>query len=79
MGMRQLLLRFKRDQSGATAIEYGLIASLIFVVVVGSIALVGDSNEGLYARVANTIGPALDKALGGGDGGSGGESEGEDA
>lgn len=65
--MRQLLQRFSKDQSGATAIEYGLIGSLIFVVIVGSIALLGGSNSGLYTRIGNALIPALDKALGTGD------------
>lgn len=81
MQMRQLLLRFSRDTSGATAIEYGLIACMIFVVIVGSLVALGDSSTGLYARVGNTIGPALDKALGGGEGEGdspeGGEAEAE--
>lgn len=81
MGMRQLLRRFSHDTSGATAIEYGLIACMIFVVIVGSLVALGDGSTGLYARVGNAIGPALDKALGTGDvGGESAEggSEGED-
>ena len=74
MGMRQLLQTFRRDQSGATAIEYGLIGSMIFVVVVGSIALLGNSNTGLWARVGDAIVPAIDAALGHG----GGDSDGGD-
>ena len=38
--MRTILGRFQGDQSGATAIEYGLIASLIAVaIIVGATAL----------------------------------------
>jgi pilus assembly protein Flp/PilA len=33
--------RFLKDQSGATAIEYGLIAGLIAVVIIGSVTAVG--------------------------------------
>lgn len=66
--MHHLLSGFSKDQSGATAIEYGLIGSLIFVVVVGSIAALGNGTDGLFARVANTVVPALDKALGEGEG-----------
>jgi pilus assembly protein Flp/PilA len=34
--MKTLLTRFIRDESGVTAIEYGLIASLISVVIIGA-------------------------------------------
>lgn len=62
--MRHVLNRLARDESGATAIEYGLIASLIFVVVAGSIAALGSSNGGLFSKVGDTVIPALDKANG---------------
>ena len=39
--MRNLLLRFAKDDTGVTAIEYGLIASLIAVVIITSVTLVG--------------------------------------
>jgi pilus assembly protein Flp/PilA len=35
--MRNLFHRFIADQSGATAIEYGLIAALIAVVIIGAV------------------------------------------
>ncbi|WP_292050566.1 MULTISPECIES: Flp family type IVb pilin [unclassified Brevundimonas] len=39
--MRNLLNRFAKDESGATAIEYGLIAALIAVVIIAALAAVG--------------------------------------
>lgn len=45
--LRGLAHRFIRDESGAVAIEYGLICGLIFLVIVGSINAVADS---LYAN-----------------------------
>ena len=36
-----LISRFVRDEAGATAIEYGLIAALIAVVIIGGITAVG--------------------------------------
>ena len=39
--MNNLLLRFARDESGATAIEYGLIAALIAVVIIGVMKNIG--------------------------------------
>jgi pilus assembly protein Flp/PilA len=37
----QLFSRFMHDESGATAIEYGLIAALIAVVIIGAVTAVG--------------------------------------
>lgn len=39
--MLKLLKSLSRDQSGVTAIEYGLIAALIAVVIIGAVALTG--------------------------------------
>jgi pilus assembly protein Flp/PilA len=35
--MKNLLTRFRKDESGATAIEYGLIAALLSVLIVGAL------------------------------------------
>ncbi|CAN5237962.1 Flp family type IVb pilin [soil metagenome] len=40
--MRPFLARFLSDESGATAIEYGLIASLIFLVIVSAVTAFGN-------------------------------------
>ena len=50
-----LLQRFWNDESGATAIEYGLIAGLIAVVIIGAVSSIGTS---LTAKF-NTINSAL--------------------
>ena len=44
-----------RDSSGATAIEYGLIAAGIAVVIIGAIALVGGSLTNLFNDVSNNL------------------------
>ena len=41
--MTNLFTRFVRDESGATAIEYGLIAALIAVVIIGTLTAIGTS------------------------------------
>ena len=41
--MKTLISRFVRDESGATAIEYGLIAALISVVIIGVLTSVGNN------------------------------------
>ena len=43
--MNNLFARFVRDESGATAIEYGLIAALIAVVIIGAVTAVGTESE----------------------------------
>ncbi|MDI4236443.1 Flp family type IVb pilin [Bradyrhizobium sp. Arg237L] len=39
--MKNLVSRFIKDESGATAIEYGLIAALIAVVIIGTLTTIG--------------------------------------
>ncbi|HEY2707479.1 MAG TPA: Flp family type IVb pilin [Caulobacteraceae bacterium] len=41
--MKNFAARFLRDESGATAIEYGLIVALIAVVIIGAITTLGTS------------------------------------
>jgi pilus assembly protein Flp/PilA len=58
--MFQNLKRFASDDSAATAIEYGLIASLVCVAAIGGFLALGDSSNGLFhkAFIVNII-PAL--------------------
>jgi len=49
------LARFLRDESGATAIEYGLIAALIAVVIIGAVTTVGTNLSGTFTTVAGSI------------------------
>lgn len=44
-----------RDDAGATAIEYGLIASLIAVVIVALVANVGTSLNGTFSRIGSAM------------------------
>ena len=48
-----MIMSFLRDESGATAIEYALIASLIGLVIVGA---VGDSLTGVFTDVSAGLG-----------------------
>lgn len=66
--MRLLLLlsRHWRDQSGATAIEYGLLAAMLAVAIVGIFAT-GGATEALYDLIL-AIADAMKSALGGGGG-----------
>lgn len=49
--MTNLLSRFVRDESGATAIEYGLIAALIAVAIITILSSVGSSLKTTFSHV----------------------------
>lgn len=53
--MKNLLSRFVADELGVTAIEYGLIAALIAVVIIGAIKTVGTSLSGTFSTVASSL------------------------
>jgi pilus assembly protein Flp/PilA len=53
--MTKLIQTFLRDQSGATAIEYGLIAALIAVVIIGAVEVVGTNLSSTFTTVSNKI------------------------
>lgn len=54
--MTKLFARFAKDESGATAIEYGLIAALIAVTIIGGATLLGQNVNAKFNQVANAIG-----------------------
>jgi pilus assembly protein Flp/PilA len=47
--------RFLRDEKGATAIEYALIASIISLVIVGGATMIGTSLRGSFNQVATGL------------------------
>ena len=49
--MLTTLSKLYRDDSGATAIEYGLIAALISVVIIGALTLVGTQLSAVFQKV----------------------------
>jgi pilus assembly protein Flp/PilA len=53
--MSAFIRGFARNQSGATAIEYGLIAGLISVVIIGAITLVGTNLSSKFNTIANAL------------------------
>jgi pilus assembly protein Flp/PilA len=53
--MTNLFSRFVRDESGATAIEYGLIAALIAVVIIGAVSTVGTNLTTTFNSVATKL------------------------
>jgi pilus assembly protein Flp/PilA len=53
--MRCSLIPFVEKDHGATAIEYGFIASLIAVAIVGTLLTLGPTLAGAYQTVANDL------------------------
>jgi pilus assembly protein Flp/PilA len=55
MSMSKIVKSFLKDESGATAIEYGLIAALIAVVIVGAVTTIGTKLNTSFGNVGNAI------------------------
>jgi pilus assembly protein Flp/PilA len=49
------LLAFLRDECGATAIEYGLIAAGVSIAIVAAVQLVGTSVENTFSSVSSAL------------------------
>ena len=60
--MLTTVIRFARDEDGATAIEYGLIAALVSVAAIGALTAMGNSLSTMF----NTVSTALSAAVSGG-------------
>ncbi|MCO6051439.1 Flp family type IVb pilin [Mesorhizobium sp. RP14(2022)] len=56
--MVKLFARFKKDESGATAIEYGLIAALIGVAIIVGAGSLGNTLNKKFDSIATTVGGA---------------------
>lgn len=56
--MSMFVTRFMNDESGATAIEYGLIAALIAVVLVTALTAVGTSLKGAFEKISTAVSAA---------------------
>ena len=53
--MKKLTARFIKDQSGATAIEYGLIAGLIAVVIIAAVTKVGTALSAKFGQISGNL------------------------
>lgn len=53
--MKTQLQQFWQDEDGATAIEYGLIAGLIAVAIIGVLGALGTSLDGLFTKISEKI------------------------
>lgn len=56
--MQKFIARFVQDESGATAIEYGLIAALIAVAIIGSARLLGAELVTTFTRITTDLATA---------------------
>ena len=56
-----LLRRLRADQSGATAIEYGLIAALISVACISGFSAMGGGSTGMWGGIGNKVEGAMNK------------------
>jgi pilus assembly protein Flp/PilA len=53
--MRTTLVRFLRDESGATAVEYALIASGIAIAIISTVYALGTQLNTTFSSVSNTL------------------------
>ncbi|WP_312689012.1 Flp family type IVb pilin [Brevundimonas nasdae] len=53
--MTKFVSRFIKDESGATAIEYGLIAALIAVVIIGAVSVLGTKLSDTFTAVSDKL------------------------
>jgi pilus assembly protein Flp/PilA len=71
--MRKFFQRLLSEERGATAIEYGLIAGLIAVVLIGTLTLTGTSLKSVFDKVSGELetvaGSSGDSGSGSGSGG----------
>ncbi len=47
--------RFLRDEEGVTAIEYGLIAALVALAIIGGATALGEGLDGLFTRISGFL------------------------
>jgi pilus assembly protein Flp/PilA len=53
--MKNILVRFVTDESGTTVIEYGLIALLISIGIIGALAVIGTTLGGIYVAIGKAL------------------------
>ncbi|HET9335137.1 MAG TPA: Flp family type IVb pilin [Sphingomicrobium sp.] len=53
------LRRLRSDKRGATVIEYGLIASLIIIAIMGGLSALGGGANGMWGKLDNEVADAM--------------------
>ncbi|TXH36798.1 MAG: Flp family type IVb pilin [Rhodospirillaceae bacterium] len=54
--MLKLVRKFKKEKSGVTAIEYGLIAALIAVAIITAVGTIGSDLKAKFEEIATKLG-----------------------
>jgi pilus assembly protein Flp/PilA len=67
--MKKFTERFLRDNKGVTAIEYGLIAGLIVLVIASSVTTLGTDIKTVFTNLGAQLGLAQGPAVANGNGG----------
>ena len=57
--MKEAFQKFWHDEDGATAIEYGLIAGLIAVVIIAAVTALGGNIKAVFCEIAAKVGVGL--------------------
>jgi pilus assembly protein Flp/PilA len=57
--MKRFLSRFRTDERGATALEYGLIIALIFLVILSALTAFGATGSGIFNGAMDAIRSAM--------------------
>jgi pilus assembly protein Flp/PilA len=57
---KDIFARFRQDISGATALEYGLLAALIAVVIIAAVTTLGENVKTTFEEVGNAVKSAND-------------------
>ena len=60
----KIFARLRQDESGATAIEYGLIAALIAAVIIVAVGLIGTNLNSTFNTIATNVGGATSGGTG---------------
>ena len=50
------IVRFMKEEDGATAVEYGLMVALIAVVIIGAVTILGANLQGTFTTVGTSVG-----------------------
>jgi len=53
--MLNQMMRFVKDEDGATAVEYGLLVALIAAVIVGTVGILGGQINGAFLTVSGAL------------------------
>lgn len=57
--IERLIARFRRDEAGATSLEYGLIIALIFLVILSALTAFGGTGSGIFNNAMNALRVAM--------------------